>query len=539
MANPEHVRILKSGTDKWNTWRTNNPKITPDLQRANLRNANLEGANLEGAELFKANLKGANLRGANLERAKFFLANLEEAELFKANLKGANLRGANLERAKFFLANLEEAQLDMANLEGAHLEGANLWMAKLQRAKLQRAKLQRASLWGANLQGTNLREANLSWANLMRVNLEGAYLTNANLKGARLKNTNLENSNLTGANFWGADLRQARLNHAKLNNACLWETHLQEAIFFEAELENADFFGAKLNKTYFTLRESVHNLTRPLTVEQQRGVIYLDNTQQIVEAPFIEFSDAYRKAKRNLFLASILCFFQGIGNLNIQELNIWGTKPFADNPEYLDWAILGITSYFFINVLVSGADTYKKWQLRTMGKARDILKSINQDDTPWETVAIKKDEPIAYADLCTAISHIKKELAAREKQETSILGQENTGEENRFGSKKDYSDLAPENDGSTQESSGQKEQESSRYFSLTKMKMLGWHKRVLNYNKHENRILLRMCCKQYKIWNVCFLLQALNKTFWQLTKSLLNSTPPLVFEFFMRFPAFP
>ena len=74
MANLEHIALLKKSTPKWNEWRRENPRITPDLiwanlQGANLRGANLIEANLQGAFFYEANLIGVYLNRADLTGA--------------------------------------------------------------------------------------------------------------------------------------------------------------------------------------------------------------------------------------------------------------------------------------------------------------------------------------------------------------------------------------------------------------------------------------------------------------------------------------
>ena len=59
MANEEQIRILRSGVDRWNDWRTENQEEGIDLRDADLVEANLGGANLIGANLTGANLTGA------------------------------------------------------------------------------------------------------------------------------------------------------------------------------------------------------------------------------------------------------------------------------------------------------------------------------------------------------------------------------------------------------------------------------------------------------------------------------------------------
>jgi len=65
MANEEHVKILKSGVEKWNQWRRANFHIVPVLDRASLRQAELGGINLSGVHLRNAELCGAFLGKAN------------------------------------------------------------------------------------------------------------------------------------------------------------------------------------------------------------------------------------------------------------------------------------------------------------------------------------------------------------------------------------------------------------------------------------------------------------------------------------------
>jgi len=43
MANRKHVAQLKQGVDAWNQWRRANPKIRPNLFRADLIRASLSG----------------------------------------------------------------------------------------------------------------------------------------------------------------------------------------------------------------------------------------------------------------------------------------------------------------------------------------------------------------------------------------------------------------------------------------------------------------------------------------------------------------
>jgi len=169
VANEQHLRILKQGTDAWNRWRRENPEILPDLIRADLSMVDLRWADLSRACLIEANLSGADLTGANLR----------EADLSKADLSGACLIEANLIWADLSRADLSGACLIEANLSGADLIGANLREADLSKADLSGACLIEANLIWADLSKADLSEADLRLANLGWANLSGAYLSGA------------------------------------------------------------------------------------------------------------------------------------------------------------------------------------------------------------------------------------------------------------------------------------------------------------------------------------------------------------------------
>jgi hypothetical protein len=161
MANPEHLKILKQGVGAWNKWREKNPRITPNLRRADLRQAlpraYLRQANLYGANLAEAQAGGANLQRADLSGAQLSATDLQAAELRWANLRGADLGGANLTEVK-----LSRADLTKANLNGANLCRANLSRAQLFRADLTGALLDDSDFTHARAGGTVFADNNLS-----------------------------------------------------------------------------------------------------------------------------------------------------------------------------------------------------------------------------------------------------------------------------------------------------------------------------------------------------------------------------------------
>jgi hypothetical protein len=126
MANPEHLKIIKQGVERWNKWREGHPEERPDLSGADFSGIPLaaseapSGGDFSGVDFSGADLHGVFFWGAKLVGAKFVGANLVRAEFHGANLVGANLSGASVNGAHF-----SGAKLAGANLSGAGLAATN------------------------------------------------------------------------------------------------------------------------------------------------------------------------------------------------------------------------------------------------------------------------------------------------------------------------------------------------------------------------------------------------------------------------------
>jgi len=183
MANPEHLKILEQGVERWNQWRQNREcaRLIPDLSKANIEWKNLRGIDFYNTNLDQANLDSVDIQGANLREATLFKADLRSATLIKANLCMANLREANLNKAV--------------------LRGADI-----QRADLQEASLNYADLRGANLEGAHLRGAHFEDGKFHEANLKRAYLNDAHFYRTDFRGADLENATVGGTNFGDTDL---------------------------------------------------------------------------------------------------------------------------------------------------------------------------------------------------------------------------------------------------------------------------------------------------------------------------------------------
>lgn len=129
MANPEHLKTLKSGWRAWNKWRDEHPAVMPDLSYTDLkcvklRTANLRGVNFTKSSLSECDLKGVYFSGADLSGARLHQADLKFAKLGGAKLVGTDLVGADLKFADLRGADLSKAVVGFVNFEATKLDGA-------------------------------------------------------------------------------------------------------------------------------------------------------------------------------------------------------------------------------------------------------------------------------------------------------------------------------------------------------------------------------------------------------------------------------
>ena len=86
MADQEHLEILKQGVSAWNSWRSKNPMVSPDLSGADLR-------------------ESPTPRHAHSHRRAILIRGPKVRESRETHARGASLREANLTRADLSLGN--------------------------------------------------------------------------------------------------------------------------------------------------------------------------------------------------------------------------------------------------------------------------------------------------------------------------------------------------------------------------------------------------------------------------------------------------
>jgi uncharacterized protein YjbI with pentapeptide repeats len=193
MANQGHLDILKSGVDRWNTWRTSEPNIVPDLAYGNIggkpdfKNADLHRANLSGfdfsdgilesCDFGDAQLMGADLSDVLVTRSRFAGADLSSATLVGARIQDSDFSGCSLRRADLRETRLYKTSIVSADLENANLEYASLLEVDADKANFGTCRLYGISVWdmtGHPAQQTNLTITREQDATITVDNLEVA-----------------------------------------------------------------------------------------------------------------------------------------------------------------------------------------------------------------------------------------------------------------------------------------------------------------------------------------------------------------------------
>lgn len=289
--------------------------------------------------------------------------------------------------------------------------------AKLQGKSLNNINFRSAELLQVNLSKASLQRADFSRALLFKANLMQSKASNANFKNANLQEANLNAANFKDAVFWNANLQKAQFIDTKLDNTKFWEANLAKAQFIEREdkspisLNGADLWGAKVKRTYFSSRDIVKSLYRPLSVEQEREVLYLDNTQQIVTEPFIQLPQQALKARRSLLFTSVLCGLRALpGVVWPPSITISGNTIKGLDALSINCFIMAITLYFGVYFLFTGWETYSKWKLRRTGAAKDMYMRNGGGSIPMGYSEQLIEQSTAYADAVTRIVEIKKDL---------------------------------------------------------------------------------------------------------------------------------
>lgn len=141
MANASHLEYLLKGVSHWNSWRSGESEVKPDLSGIRLDAISLEYANLQGVNLSDSVLVGTNLN----------FANLRHADLRRVSWEKVSAIGADFSEADFGESALKSCDFSLAVLSRTQLNGATLVDCNFTDSIVQEINLDKATTKGLNL----------------------------------------------------------------------------------------------------------------------------------------------------------------------------------------------------------------------------------------------------------------------------------------------------------------------------------------------------------------------------------------------------
>lgn len=141
MADAHHLSMLDQSSKIWNQWRLENPRLTPDLSRADLKRREFREFNLSGSDLHASELTWAHVIDCNCEGVDF-----NNSVLISTNFTGTELKGSNFRRACLWFTVFGDTNLiDVIGLDACiHMGPSILDM----RTVLRSGNLPARFLWG-------------------------------------------------------------------------------------------------------------------------------------------------------------------------------------------------------------------------------------------------------------------------------------------------------------------------------------------------------------------------------------------------------
>ena len=164
MPNPEHLSLLKTSSQRWNTWRKENPNIRPDLRGLDFRQIRTSCINIVFGATHDHTFDDYDFRDTNLSKS-FIKANaisrmkLSGADLSQCDLSSHDLSGMDLSKTNLYRSNLSKTILNGADLSNANLTETDLRFAVLTDSDLSGARLSSSLVYGISTWNTNLFNA--------------------------------------------------------------------------------------------------------------------------------------------------------------------------------------------------------------------------------------------------------------------------------------------------------------------------------------------------------------------------------------------
>lgn len=180
MANEEHMSLLKKGIKEWNSWRTENPKLSPDLRNVDFVSEfpneneiynlpNFEGCNFSNVDLHRASLRNGYYINCCFDGSQMHFADLVDAYFQSCTFKNVGMRVTKIGSATFNDCLFEESDLSYCSAEETSFSGSEFINTKLEHASFVSNDFTETKLMGCSVYGISSWDLNLE--NSVQMNL--------------------------------------------------------------------------------------------------------------------------------------------------------------------------------------------------------------------------------------------------------------------------------------------------------------------------------------------------------------------------------
>ena len=179
-----HAKVLLGGVTKWNDWRKDNPKVTPDLSGMTIQKAFVKAGIVYGEE--GVDLSGIDFGGASLRGADFWNTTIDDGNLLVADLRCAIFEGMSAKRVNLRGTDLRRSALLMSNFNACDMRSAKTERIQIEVVKFGKAKMPLVDFRGLNLDSCDFEKADLKHSKVDKAVLKEANLVGADLVGAAI-----------------------------------------------------------------------------------------------------------------------------------------------------------------------------------------------------------------------------------------------------------------------------------------------------------------------------------------------------------------
>ena len=197
---PDWLKLLFAGREKWNAWRSENPQDIPELSGMQFadefQNADFSPKG-QAVDLSRFNFRNARLRGANLKNT-----NLDDADLSNADLRCSYFAATEARRTNFVSADLRRSEIFLSKFKEA-----NVTVARSNLIKISHVDFRESKLSGLNFDKAQLIACDLTDAEIHNTSFDGTEMNMTIMVRTEFVESDVSHAHLFA--FWRFDLRES------------------------------------------------------------------------------------------------------------------------------------------------------------------------------------------------------------------------------------------------------------------------------------------------------------------------------------------